>query len=200
MRKSCMRIYLLSISQWSLTEPLTYILTSLMSSLWRFARSSDTIVLEHKLRKSRISSTVTGKIKDTNSYQASLRLSARDLFSDHNDPIYDEVIQTVLARVGPCRNCFTNTSAGNCISPPYLDLMNFRPGALVINQPSELNTSELHQRVYRLGRLDPESKTFTSFDKFGFPLPEVELRVPYRDFLFNCSAGNADTSGLFPID
>jgi len=124
----------------------------------------------------------------------------RDLFDDPNDPIYDDVIQTFVARFGPCQNCLRNTSAGNCIYPPYLDMTNFRPGALVINQPSEHNTSQLNQRVYRLGQFDRESGTFTAFDRFGVPLPVVELRMPYRDFLFNCSAGNADPSVIYSND
>ena len=114
--------------------------------------------------------------------------------------IFDEVIKAVVARVGPCQNCLENTSAGNCVYPPYLDYRNFRPGALVINQPSELNKSELNQRVYRLGQFDRASKTFSAFDKFGVLLPSVKLRWPYRDFLFNCSAGNADPSVISSID
>ena len=128
----------------------------------------------------------------------SLCLSPRDLFGSS---IYDEVIKAVVARVGPGQNCWRNTTqGGNCIFPPYLDYRNFRPGARVILEPSEFNQDELYHKVYRLGQFDPETSTFTSFDQSGVALPAVKLRWPYRDFKFNCRAGNADQSVISSTD
>ena len=70
----------------------------------------------------------------------------------------------------------------------------------MVSVPWELNRGELNQRVYRLGKFDPETFTFTAFDKNGDLLPVVKLKWPFRDFLFNCSAGNADPSVISSID
>jgi hypothetical protein len=126
-----------------------------------------------------------------------------NFFNEHRDlfdsSTYDEVIQAVVVQFGPCQNCLSKSPfGGNCVYPPYLDWSNFRPGALVINQPSVVNKSELNQRVYRLGQADPDTSTFSAFDKFGEPLPPIRLR--FRDFMFNCSAGNADPSVISSID
>ena len=193
-----MMSYLVSTCPSPLISLLAHIPTSLRPSMGRCAISSSTAVAD-KLRTSKTSSMSTGKEQeDQVKYQTSFSLFPRDLFGS---PIYDEVIKAVVARVGPCQNCSANTTrGGNCLYSHYLDWRNFKPGALVITVPSEFNQEELHKRVYRLGQFFPETNTFTSFDKFGAALPIVKLKWPYRDFKFNCSAGNADPSVISSID